>query len=134
MTQNTPLHKMIHVRNPSNNGVVSFRTKVDWANKIIVWDMVVCSKKDTFVKSKSTQLCSTNPLKTGVVPFNKQIINNVREMHSTGQHLYFHQLVIQSAMQSSVLVDNDGNVRHQPKWVDKLLAVEYATAMCYATI
>lgn len=124
--------KMNHVKNENNKGVVSFRTKVDFDNDIIVWDMVVCSKKDTFTKSKAVELCQTSPLKSGVVPFSSTIVTSMKthsNMYGVAirPYLYFEGLVINDAIQSNVLVSSEGESRHLPKWVDSLLASYYAS-------
>ena len=121
--------KMIHIRNPRNVGVVSFRTKVDFEQNIIVWDMVVCSKKDTFIKSKSMELCGKSPLKSGIVSLHPAIIKILaKESFGAGYnhtHIYFDEVVIHDAMTSKTLVNSDGDARHQPEWVDELLAGYY---------
>ena len=124
--------KMIHVRSENNKGVVSFRTKVDFDNSVIVWDMVVCSKKDMFTKSIAIELCQTSPLKSGVVPFSKTIVSTLgkhSDMYgvSLRPYLYFKGLVISDALHSNVLVSSQGDPRHLPKWVNALLASYYAS-------
>ena len=124
--------KMTHVRNENNKGVVSFRTKVDFDNDVIVWDMVVCSKKDMFTKSKAVELCQTSPLKSGIVPFSRTIVTSLRTNSNmygvpVRPYLYFEGLVIGDALHSNVLVSSEGESRHLPKWVDSLLASYYAS-------